>query len=121
MNFDVHDIIKYLMRTEKSTSQTKLNKYLVCILNSTNPNAPGDVTACEKEAGVDGSQAQTCLKTNAEKYFASDSSLSQSYGVQGSPTLIINGVESSSGRSPASYLQGVCDAFTDGKVPSECS
>jgi len=36
MNFDVHDIIKYLMRTEKSTSQTKLNKYMFAVASGAN-------------------------------------------------------------------------------------
>ena len=99
--------------------QDKLNKYLVCILNSTDTQAPADVSACEKKAGINSAKLQTCLKTKADDYFAADSVLSKGYGVRGSPTLIINGVESNAGRSPASYLQGICDAFTS--APSECN
>jgi len=100
-------------------SQEVLNKYLVCILDSDNPQAPADLSTCEKEAGVNSAKLQTCLNTKAEDYFASDSELSKKYGVQGSPTLVINGVQSSAGRSPASYLAGICDAFTN--APAECN
>lgn len=41
------------------------------------------------------------------------------YGVQGSPTLIINGQEVSSGRDSASLLSAVCNAFNE--APEECS
>ena len=99
--------------------QDKLNKYLVCILDSDNPNAPADVSVCEKEAGIDSSKLQTCVNNKADDYYKLDSKLSQDYGVQGSPTLIINGVDSSAGRNPQSYLDGVCDAFNN--APSECS
>ncbi len=99
--------------------QDKLNKYLVCILNSTDVQAPADVTACEKTAGINSAKLKTCLTSKANDYFSADSELSQAYGVRGSPTLIINGIQSNAGRSPASYLQGVCDAFNS--APSECS
>ena len=106
---DIENNRQLCIREEQG--QDKLNKYLVCILDSDNPNAPKDVSVCEKEAGIDSAKLQTCLKNKADSYFASDSALSQGYGVQGSPTLIINGVQSSAGRTPASYLDGVCSAF----------
>lgn len=107
------------MCIREEQGENVLNKYLVCILNSTDPYNPKDPSACEKTAGVNSAKLQTCLKDNAEDYFAADSELSQGYGVQGSPTLIINGVQSSAGRSPQSYLSGICAAFNT--APSECS
>ncbi|MBR9683090.1 hypothetical protein GOV03_00960 [Candidatus Woesearchaeota archaeon] len=41
------------------------------------------------------------------------------YGVQGSPTLIINGQKAESGRDAQSILKAICGAFTD--KPKECS
>ena len=114
---DIENNRQLCIREEQG--QDKLNKYLVCILDSDNPNAPKDVSVCEKEAGIDNAKLQTCLKNKADSYFASDSLLSKNYGVQGSPTLIINGVQSSAGRNPASYLNGICGAFNN--APSECS
>ncbi|MBI3259230.1 MAG: hypothetical protein HYZ54_07145 [Ignavibacteriae bacterium] len=50
--------------------------------------------------------------------FNTDAALNQKYNVAGSPTLIINGVESSAGRDSASYLKAICDAFKN--APTEC-
>jgi len=98
--------------------QDILNKYLVCILNSTDPQNPADVDVCADETGVNSAKLQSCMTDKVEDYFAADSALSQGYGVQGSPTLVINGVISSAGRSPSSYLAGICNAFNE--APEEC-
>lgn len=44
--------------------------------------------------------------------------LNAQYNVQGSPTLIINGVEVQTARSPEAVKKAVCDAFE--KAPAEC-
>ncbi len=41
------------------------------------------------------------------------------YGVQGSPTLVINGAQSQSGRDSNSILKSICTAFNN--APEECS
>ena len=41
------------------------------------------------------------------------------YGIQGSPTLVINGEQSKSGRDAKSILNAICNAFTT--KPSECN
>jgi len=115
---DIENNRELCIREEQG--KDKLNKYLVCILDSSDPYNPKDVTQCEKETGINSAKLKDCLNNKADGYFEKDSSLSQGYGVQGSPTLIINGVQSSAGRSPASYLDGICSAFTDGSVPEEC-
>lgn len=51
--------------------------------------------------------------------FNIDKELNQKYGVQGSPTLVINGVVADIGRDPASLLDAVCTGFKE--KPSECS
>ena len=99
--------------------QAKLNKYLSCILNSNSATEPANVTICESTAGIDSAKLKSCVASKAKDYYTADSALSQNYGVQGSPTLIINGVESSAGRSAPSYLQGICDAFNT--MPEECT
>ena len=43
----------------------------------------------------------------------------QKYGVQGSPTLVINGQQAQSGRDAQSILNTICGAFTD--EPEECN
>ncbi|MEM4181717.1 MAG: thioredoxin domain-containing protein [Candidatus Pacearchaeota archaeon] len=73
-----------------------------------------------KVANIDEAKVKQCISNgNAKKYYEEDSKLSKQYGVQGSPTLIVNGVEARSGRSPAAYLETACSAFNT--EPSECS
>jgi protein-disulfide isomerase len=103
----------------REEQKAKLLPYLKCILNSTNPNAPADVNSCMTSVGVDSAKVNDCIKNRAENYYKVDSQLSQQYGVQGSPTLVINGVESSAGRSPSAYLSGICGAFKS--APADCS
>ena len=45
---------------------------------------------------------------------------SNSKGVSGSPTVLINGVSALASRSPAGVLDAVCQAFTDASVPEAC-
>ena len=94
-------------------------KYLKCILNSTDSSAPADVTKCMTSNGISTTKVDDCVKNRAATLYKVDSDLSQQYGVQGSPTLIINGVESNAGRNAASYLAGACAAFNT--PASECS
>jgi len=70
-------------------------------------------------ANIDTVKMETCISSGkADEYYAEDSALSQTYGVQGSPTLVINGVISKSGRDSASYLSAICSAFNN--APEEC-
>lgn len=99
------------IREEQSS---KFLPYLSCFAEK------GDSGACMTQAGVDSTKVNTCvINGNGKNYYAEDSKLSQGYGVQGSPTLVINGVESSAGRDSQSYLDGICAAFNN--APSECS
>jgi protein-disulfide isomerase len=125
--------VHYTMHGDKETTEnnrqlcireeqpTKFNSYMNCVLNSKSASEPANLTQCEKTAGISSTMLQTCLTSKAADYYKNDSALSQKYGVQGSPTLIINGVESSAGRSPQSYLTAICAAFTDSSKISECS
>ena len=90
----------------------KLNEYLACFLED------GDSDRCLTETGIDQTQLDSCIENDYEGLYAADSALSEGYGVRGSPTLIINGVQSNAGRSPSSYLAGICAAFNT--APSEC-
>ena len=62
----------------------------------------------------------TCISSGKwEEYYNVDKALSESYGVQGSPTLVINGVIVQTGRDSASYLSAICSAFNS--APEECN
>ena len=90
----------------------KFNVYLNCFV------IEGDSVKCAAQAGVDKAKLTSCVAAKAKDYYKSDSALSQQYGVQGSPTLVINGAQSGAGRDAANYLAGICAAFNN--APAEC-
>jgi hypothetical protein len=110
----------------------KFIDYLTCFLDK------GDGESCIDSTGVDKKKLGTCVEL-ADKEFAISENLNdqskwlsgrfpkfnthleenEKYGVGGSPTLIINGVEASSGRDSASLLATICSAFSE--APEECS
>jgi protein-disulfide isomerase len=112
----------------------KLIPYLKCFLQE------GDSASCLTETGINKVTLNSCV-TSADKEFQVsenkddktkwlsgnyplfnvDKTLNEKYDIAGSPTLVINGVQASSARDPASYLSVICSAFTDGNVPEECS
>ena len=98
------------IREEQSA---KYLAYLECFLED------GNSSRCVIKTGIDKTKLNTCLNTKAKEYYEEDSKLSSSYGVQGSPTLIVNGIESSSGRSSSAFLTTTCSAFNS--VPGECN
>ena len=108
--------------TEETPRQTcireeqasKYNNYLKYFLGE------GVASYAISKSGVSIGLLNECIsKGNGDNYYAEDSELSQAYGVQGSPTLVINGEVVSSGRDAQSYLDTICSAFTD--APEECS
>jgi len=109
----------------------KLNTYLKCFLDDE------DTSGCLKEANVDQSKLNTCIKNTDEQYKVtanySDKSTwkgnfptfnvykadTDKYGVSGSPALVVNGKQISSGRDSASLLNTICAAFNE--KPQECN
>lgn len=90
----------------------KYYDYLECFLED------GDSDRCLIEVDIDKTKLDDCIKNRSKDYYALDSELSNGYGVQGSPTLVVNGKVISSARSPQAYLDTICSAFTD--APEEC-
>jgi len=81
-----------------------LNKYL-----------PGVYSKLE----IDKTKVENYMKTDAGKIYEGQGARASSLGVSGSPTFVINGVETQVARTPDSIKIAVCGAFSD--VPSECS
>lgn len=69
--------------------------------------------------GIDASKINSCMASDGEKLYNAEVSNSDSEGVSGSPTLIINGVQTQSSRSPEAIKGAICSAFNN--IPSECS
>ncbi len=113
---DTENFRQICIREEQSD---KFLKYIQCTLNSTDPYTPADVNVCMTQGGIDKSKVDSCISNKAKDYYKVDSGLSQGYGVQGSPTLVINGVQADSARSPSAVLATICSSFND--APAECS
>lgn len=109
----------------------KFLPYLRCFLEA------DDSEACLAEVGVDTDMMDACVERIDEEFELTDNLEDQSkwangrfprfmvhndeneeYGVRGSPTLVINGQQASSGRDSASLLGTICAAFNE--APEEC-
>ena len=128
-----------LKEVEENTRQyciekNQNNKYIAYLQCFT---ASGDATSCLASVGISANALQSCINdTNAQfgimaKYnnqstwlsgqyplYPIHDALNQKYGVQGSPTLVINGVQANVGRTPEAVKQAICAAFNN--PPSEC-
>ena len=103
----------YTQACIRDQQTAKYNNYLQCFI------AEGDSAQCQTSAGIDQAKLTGCLASKSKEIYQADSVASQGYGVSGSPTLVINGVQSNAGRDAASYLAGICAAFN--QTPAECS
>ncbi|NTU66934.1 MAG: hypothetical protein HGB08_03355 [Candidatus Moranbacteria bacterium] len=112
---------------------SKLVTYLGCFLKDSNS---GD--ACVKSSNIDATKLASCVASTDEQFKVTADSNDKStwgngsyppfninkddnteYGVQGSPTLVINGTTvESAGRDPKSLLDTICSAFNN--KPAEC-
>jgi len=120
---------QYCIQAQQSD---KYLNYLACFLNA------GDSPGCVLKANVDQTKLDTCVSASDTQFsvtknfndqtswlngnfpkFDIDLALNTKYSVGGSPTLIINGLESNAGRDSASYLKAICNTFNT--PPSECS
>jgi len=76
-------------------------------------------TALMKTLGIDSAKVLSCVNTQGDDLLEEHSNAAQDAGVQGSPTLIINGAQASVARTAEAYKGAVCSAFNN--VPSACS
>lgn len=124
--------IQYCVKTQQPD---KLVSYLRCYLGDSTPEKWAE---CQDTVKLDKTKLNNCVKATDTQYkitelfndkatwsggsypqYNVNKADNTKYGVQGSPTLVINGVNSNAGRSPDSYLKAICAAFTT--APSECS
>lgn len=122
------NLVQYCIGAEQNN---KLNSYLGCFLKA------GDSAGCLKTTGVDQGKLNSCVQS-ADKQFNVTSQFTTKtnwkgnfppfdvhktentkYGVQGSPTLVINGSQVSTSRDSASLLKSICSAFDT--QPEICS
>lgn len=135
VNYAMHEereikenLLQYCIDKEDNA---KLLPYLKCFLKS------DESAKCLAETKVNTDKVNACVKASDEKFkvtakyqdkanwggqfppFDVHKSDNEKYGVQGSPTLVINGEQVETGRSSAELLKTICSAFN--KVPEACS
>ena len=110
----------------------KLTSYLRCFVEA------GNYTSCVATAGIDEAKISTCVAQLDSQYnitglyndhstwaggnfpqYPVQSALNAQYGVQGSPTFVLNGEQVSVARSAEAIKQAICASFTD--PPEECN
>lgn len=116
----------------KSGEPAKFTTYLNCFLED------GDSARCQTKAAINAAKLKTCVAAADAKYKVTENfndpakkewkgsyppfniykDVNAKYGVQGSPTLVINGATVNSGRDSASLLKTICSAFN--AAPKEC-
>jgi glutaredoxin len=122
------NLVQYCINED---NQQKYYKYLDCFLVSE------DSESCLAKAQVNQAKLNQCVVDVDNKYgvikayedkeswggqfppFDIQKEDNLKYGVQGSPTIIINGVEASSARDPQSLLATICSGFEE--MPVECN
>jgi glutaredoxin len=106
---------QYCIEKEQNS---KFFSYLTCFLKAS------DSAGCLKSSGVDEKKLSACTSAATKQYkvTGTDFNIYQAdndkYGVQGSPTLVVNGTTVSSGRDSANLLKTICSAFKT--APAEC-
>jgi hypothetical protein len=70
-------------------------------------------------AGVDTAKVESCVSAEAESLLAGQVQLNAQYGVQGSPTAIINGTQYSGSRAAEAFKTTICSAFNT--APGDCN
>ncbi|MFA5992460.1 MAG: hypothetical protein WC796_02005 [Candidatus Pacearchaeota archaeon] len=114
MHGDQEEQETYTQICIREEQPTKFNAYLMCFLNAS--DSPG----CLVSTGIDKAKLDDCVKSRAKSFYAVDSELSKKYGVEGSPTLVVNGAQAEFyPRSPATALSIICSAFKT--APGVCT
>lgn len=126
----------------------KFSAYLTCFTEDTKyttcsaaggKDCTGNFSGCIDKAGVDKAKLQICIADTDKQFnitkdfndkstwangtfpkFAVNNDLNEQYGVEGSPTIVINGKQANVGtRSPDQFLKTICAAFNN--KPEECN
>lgn len=69
--------------------------------------------------GIDSASVMSCVESEGAGLLSASVERSRSNGVQGSPTLLVNGVKVNVARNSEAFKSAVCSAFNE--APAECS
>lgn len=123
------------------------NNYIYCVQKEDKPKLPaylrcavenGDYAGCIATAGIDAGNISACVADVDARYnitamfndqstwfngrypqYPVDAVLASQYGVQGSPTFVLNGNQADVGRNAEAIKQAICSTFIE--PPAECN
>lgn len=112
---------------QKVYGKDVLFNYLEKFLGETKiGNCNGDTTCSDplvnqimKDVRIDTTTIDICMEKDAEALYQAQNEQAAELGISGSPSVTINGVQTSVGRSADAVLKAICAAFTT--APAECS
>jgi hypothetical protein len=112
---------------EKNYGRDKLFSYLKAFDENSDIGSCSGTDSCvnpliEKiytTLGIDKAKIATCMEKDAPALYDAQGNLSQSLGVSGSPTFVINGAQVQVSRTPEAIKTAICDAYTT--APSVCN
>jgi len=119
---DLHQVCvqKYYNQSQLWNYVSEIDNTCYAIYRTANASV---YDACWKAAaqknGIDSAKIEQCTNNEGISLLKADESLTDSYGVSGSPTLIINGQIYEGGRTANAYKDAICSGFDT--PPSECS
>lgn len=93
--------------------------YPICSSKRTEDCDKTESVKVMKAVGIDSTAIMSCVSTDGSALASAASAKAQQAGVQGSPTVTINGVTANAARSAEAYKAAVCAAFNN--APSTCS
>ncbi len=102
--------LQYVMAFAEDTEIGSCSGDAACLVSKLN--------ALYAKLGIDAAKINSCMTSDGDKLYDAEVANANANDVSGSPTLIINGVEVSSGRSPEAVKGAICNAFNT--VPTEC-
>lgn len=121
-------MLQYCVQKEQND---KFNNYLTCFLQD------GNSEACIASTSINKTKLNSCVAATDKEFKITENFKNKigfqgsypgfdihkedntKYSVGGSPTLVINGADISSGRDSANLLATICGAFNE--APEECS
>lgn len=74
-----------------------------------------------KRLNYDIAKIKDCQEKDGVAMMKAESELNKGFGIQGSPTILIDGDEFNGARSANGYQAALCKAFDEGKAPAECT
>ncbi len=112
---------------ENKYNKDKLWAYLEKFMADTKIGACGSDMTCSKplaeqimtQLGIDKGVINDCMVKDAESLYQVQNNEASGLGISGSPTFVINGVETQVARNPEAIKKVICDSFNT--PPAECS